>query len=165
MPFDRRIDDRQWFAVRSKAKKEDYAVQQLERRGVATFLPRIVEYGRDQIAPLFPGYLFVHIVLLEQYYRVVWAPGVRNFVSFGEVPTPVQESAIHLIRASASDGIIRPLAPFKAGDRVQIKSGPLAGLVAVIQRPCSGRGRVKILLDFLRQGISAELPVGLVDRV
>jgi len=156
---------RQWYVVRSKTRKEDYAVQQLERRGVAVFLPRIVEYNRDDVAPLFPGYLFVHIVLLEQYYRVVWTPGVRNFVSFGEVPTPVQESAISLIRASALDGVIRPFSPFKAGDRVQIKSGPLAGLVAVIEHPCSGHGRVKILLDFLRQGISAELPVGLVDRV
>jgi transcription antitermination factor NusG len=62
-------------------------------------------------------------------------------------------------------GIIRPLSPFRAGDRVQIKSGPLAGLVAVIQKPCSQRGRVKILLDFLRRGASVELPVELVDRV
>ena len=159
------IGDRQWFVVRTKAKKEDYAVQQLERRGVATFLPCVLEYGRDQIAPLFPGYLFVNIVLLAQYYRVVWAPGVRSFVAFGEVPTPVQDSVVYLIRASAPNGVIRPLARFKPGDRVQIKSGPLAGLMAVIQRPCSPRGRVKILLDFLRQGISAELPVGLVDRV
>ena len=160
-----RLGDLQWFVVRTKAKKEDYAVQQLERRGVAAFLPRVIEYGRDQIAPLFPGYLFVHIELLAQYYRVVWAPGVRSFVAFGEVPTPVQDNVVHLIRESAIDGIIRPLSPFKPGDRVQIKSGPFAGLVAIIQRPCSPRGRVKILLDFLRQGISAELPVGLVDRV
>jgi transcription antitermination factor NusG len=163
---DPRHRDRQWFVVRTKARKEDYAVQQLERRGVIAFLPRIVEYGRDQIAPLFPCYLFVHIALPEHYYRVVWTPGVRNFVTFGAVPTPVQDSVIYLIAASAGEGgVIRPLAPFRPGDRVQIRSGPLAGLVAVIQKPCSHRGRVKILLDFLRQGASVELPVGLVDRV
>src|SRR6185436_15036156 len=132
--------------------KEDYAAQQLERRNVSVFLPRILEYGRDQISPLFPGYLFVNIALLEQYYRVVWTPGVRSFVAFGAVPTPVQESVIYLIAGSAGEGgVIRLLAPFKPGDRVQIKGGPLAGLVAIIQRPCSQRGRVKILLDFLRQ--------------
>jgi transcriptional antiterminator RfaH len=158
--------DRQWYVVRTKVRKEDFAVQQLERRGVSVFLPRIVEYGRDQIEPLFPGYLFVRIALLEQYYRVVWSPGVRHFVAFGAVPTPVHDSVIYLIAASAGEGgVIRPLASFKAGDRVQIKSGPLAGLVAVIAKPCSQRGRVKILLDFLRQGASVELPVGLVDRV
>ena len=157
---------RSWFVVRSKARKEDFAVQQLERRGVTTFLPRILEFGRDEIAPLFPGYLFVHIALLEQYYRVVWTPGVRGFVAFGPVPTPVQETVISFIAASAGEGgVIRPLASFKTGDRVQIRSGPLAGLLAVVQRPCSGRGRVQILLDFLRQGTPVELPVGFVDRV
>ena len=164
--FDALARDRQWFVVRTKARKEDYAVQQLERRDVVAFLPRILELGRDQVAPLFPGYLFVRIALTEQYYRVVWTPGVRSFVAFGAVPTPVQESVIRLIAANADgSGIIRPLSSLRAGDRVQIKSGPLAGLVAVIQKPCSQRGRVKILLDFLRRGASVELPVELVDRV
>jgi len=158
--------DRQWYVVRTKTRKEDYAVQQLEQRGVAVFLPRILEIGREEIAALFPGYLFVHIALLEQYYRVVWTPGVRSFVAFGATPTPVQDSVIAFIAASGDEGgIIRPAAPFKSGDRVQIRSGPLAGLVAVVQRPCSERGRVQILLDFLRQGATVELPVGLVDRV
>jgi|SRR5581483_4573500 len=158
--------DRQWYVVRTKPRKEDYAVDQLDRRGVPVFFPRILEYGRDQVAPLFPGYLFVHIGLFEHYYRVVWTPGVRSFVAFGATPTSVQESVILFIAASAGEGgIIRPLAPFKVGDRVQIRSGPLAGLVAVVQRPCSQRGRVQILLDFLRQGATVELPVGLVDRV
>src|SRR5437868_7542227 len=104
---DARGRDRQWFVVRTKARKEDYAVQQLDRRGVVAFLPRIVEFGREQVSPLFPGYLFVHIVLTEQYYRVVWAPGVRSFVAFGAVPTPVQDSAIYLIAANADDvGVI-----------------------------------------------------------
>jgi transcriptional antiterminator RfaH len=152
--------------VRTKARKEDFAVLQLERRGVAVFLPRILEFGRDEIAPLFPGYLFVHVALLEQYYRVIWSPGVRTFVAFGPTPTPVQDSVIRFIVASAGEGgVIRPVAPFKAGDRVQIRSGPLAGLMAIVQRPCSGRGRVQILLDFLRQGTTVEVPVGLVDRV
>jgi transcriptional antiterminator RfaH len=160
-----RDTSRAWFVIRTKVRKEDYAAERLEQRGVAVFLPRILEYHRDQVSPLFPGYLFVHIALFEQYHRVVWAPGVRSFVAFGAVPTPVAESVIYLIASSAGpDGVIRPLAPFKAGDRVQITGGPLAGLVAVIQRPCSQRGRVKILLDFLRQGASIELPVELVDR-
>src|SRR5881628_791356 len=88
---DTRVQDRQWYVARTKARKEDYAVQQLERRGVAVFLPRILEWGRDEVAPLFPGYLFLHIALLEHYYRVVWTPGVRSFVAFGATPTPIQE--------------------------------------------------------------------------
>ena len=83
-----------------------------------------------------------------------------------QILSEIQENVILLIASSAGpDGIIRPLSPFRPGDRVQITGGPLAGLVAIIQHPCSQRGRVKILLDFLRQGASVELPVELVDRV
>jgi hypothetical protein len=49
--------------------------------------------------------------------------------------------------------------------REQDVVGPLAGLMAVIERPCSERGRVRILFDFLRRGASVELPVALIDRV
>jgi transcriptional antiterminator RfaH len=162
------LADRQWYVVRTKNRKEDHAERELERRGVAVFLPRVLESEREreQVAPLFPGYLFVRIDLVAQYYRVVWTPGVRSFVAFGTVPTPVPEQAVRLIRAGASEaGVIRPSASLRAGDRVQIRSGPLAGLVAVIQRPCSQRGRVQVLLDFLRHGASVDVPVGLVARI
>lgn len=158
--------ERQWFAVRTKSKKEEYAVRQLERRGVAVFFPRVIEHGRQQAAPLFPGYLFVHIALLEQYYRVIWTPGVRTFVTFGAAPAPVPEGVVRFIRARAGAGdIIRQRPLLRPGDRVEIKGGPLAGLSAVIEQPCSERGRVRILLDFLRRGASVELPVGLIGRV
>jgi transcriptional antiterminator RfaH len=165
-PFEHCSRDPEWYVVRTKPKREDYAAQQLGRRGVLAFLPRVLEYGREQVAPLFPCYLFVRVVLPDQYYRVAWTPGIRSFVAFGLTPTPISESAVALIAASGDEmGIIRPLASLRPGDRVEIRSGPLAGLAAIIQRPCSRRGRVNILLDFLRQGASVELPVGLVHRL
>lgn len=157
---------RNWFALRTKPKKEEFAVLQLERRGVHCYLPWVLEYRREQVAPLFPGYLFVRIDLLSQYHRVIWTPGVRLFVAFGDVPAVVPESVIQLIRSSAGpDGVIRPRCALRPGDRVEITGGPLAGLVAVIEQPCSERGRVKVLLDFLRHGATVELSVDLVDRV
>ncbi len=165
-PDERAIPERQWFVLRTKTRKEHFAVGQLDHRGVQAFLPRVLEVGRNQVAPLFPGYVFVQIALLEQYYRVIWAPGVRSFVAFGDTPTPVRDEVIHLIRASAgADGVIRPRSLLRTGDRVEITGGPLAGLAAVIEQPCSQRGRVRVLLDFLRHGASVELPVGLVGRV
>jgi len=156
----------QWYVVRTKPRKEDFAVQQLEGRGVRVFLPRVLEYGHDDVAPLFPGYLFVRIALLAQYYRVVWTPGVRGFVAFGATPTPVGDAVVRLILASAGEGgVIRQQPRLQAGDRVQITGGPLAGLMAVIEQPCSQRGRVKIFLDFLRRGATVELPVGLVESI
>jgi hypothetical protein len=83
-----------WYVVRSKPRREEYAQGQLLRRGVETFLPRILEADGPRcertVGPLFPGYLFARIDLLSQYNSVIWAPGVRNFVAFGEVPAPVE---------------------------------------------------------------------------
>ena len=37
------IGEREWYVVRSKPRREEYAQDQLLRRGVETFLPRIIE--------------------------------------------------------------------------------------------------------------------------
>lgn len=157
--------DQHWYVVRTKTRKEDFALQQLESRGVGVFMPRLVEYGQDVVEPLFPGYLFVRIALLAQYYRVAWTPGVRGFVAFGATPTPVSDAVIGLIAGAGEGGVIRQQCRLHAGDRVQITGGPLAGLMAIIEQPCSQRGRVKIFLDFLRRGATVELPIGLVDPI
>jgi transcription elongation factor/antiterminator RfaH len=158
-----------WFVVRTKTRKEDVAKVNLERRGVQVFLPRMREFGRrrmTRVTPLFPGYLFVNVSLLASYYRVVWTPGVRTFVAFGEHPTPVQSAVIALLRGSGDANDVIETGPrFQVGDHVHIKDGPFAGLIAIIERPCSPRGRVRVLLDFLRQGTRVDLPAGSVERV
>ena len=52
----------------------------------------------------------------------------------------------------------RPIDPVPGPRRVE-------EMVAVVQQPCSQRGRVRVLLDFLRQGTMVDVPVGLVNRV
>src|SRR5215475_6238464 len=93
----------QWFVVRTKARREHFAQEQLHRRAVVTFLPQILEprFGRVRpaIAPLFPGYLFVNIELEEQYFDVVWTPGVRKFIGFGALPCAVDEAVVDFLQA------------------------------------------------------------------
>lgn len=160
----------EWFVVRSKARKEDLALRSLERRGIAAFCPRILEpvgWTNDwATVPLFPGYLFVDIVLHAAYHTVVWTPGVKSFVSFGEIPTAIAPGIINFLREQTGpDGVIRPVRTFRAGDRVRIKRGPFAGLIAIIEKPCAERGRIRVLMDVLRQGTSVELPLAAVGRL
>ena len=92
----------EWFVVRSKSRKEELAVQSLERRGIAAFCPRILEpvgWTNDwATVPLFPGYLFVDIVLQAAYHTVIWTPGVKAFVAFGEIPTAIAPGVINFLR-------------------------------------------------------------------
>ena len=160
----------QWFVVRTKVRREQYAEWQLARRGVQTFLPRICEPARagihHVIAPLFPGYLFVHIDIETQHFDVVWTPGVSKFVSFGATPCPLEDAVVEYLRARAGvEGIIRAYPVFRSGDHVRVKYGPFAGLEGVIESPVSGRGRVRILMELLRRQTRVELPQEFVDRV
>lgn len=164
------VSQQEWFVIRSKSRKEELALRSLERRGIAAFCPRILEpvgWTNDWMTvPLFPGYLFVEIVLPTAYHTVIWTPGVKSFVSFGEIPTPIAPGVVNFLREQMGpDGVIRPDRAFRAGERVRIKRGPFAGLVAIIEQPCPERGRIRVLMDFLRQGTSVEIPLAAVGRL
>ncbi len=161
---------RQWFVVSTKVRREQYAQEQLQRRGVETFLPRILEPGRlrgkPTIAPLFPGYLFVRLDLAQQYFSVVWAPGVRKFIGFGALPCAVDDVVIDFLQVRmGTEGIVRALPVFKQGDLVRITHGPFEGLVGIIEHPVSGHGRVRVLMELLRRQTRVEVPQQIVERI
>jgi transcription elongation factor/antiterminator RfaH len=160
----------QWFVISSKVRREEFAQDQLDRRGVETFLPRILEPGRlrvkPAVAPLFPSYLFVHIDLEQQYFDVVWTPGVRKFIGFGALPCPVDDAVIDFLHARmGQEGVLRAEPVFKPGDLVRIKRGPFEGLVGIIENPGCGRGRVRVLMELLRRQTKVEVPQQIVERV
>lgn len=163
-------DERQWFVVSTKVRREYFAQEQLVFRGVETFLPRIIEpsrvRGKMTVAPLFPGYLFLNIDLQQQYFDVVWTPGVRRFVAFGTLPCPVDRQVIEFLHARTGEaGILRLERVFHPGERVSIRSGPFEGLVGIIERPVCARGRVRVLMELLRRQTQVELPQEIVERL
>ena len=164
------IGEREWYVVRSKPRREEYAQDQLLRRGVETFLPRIFEPLRGQldatIGPLFPGYLFARIDLLSQYNRVIWAPGVRNFVAFGDVPASVDPAVIEFLQERCGpEGVVRIMPTFHDGDLVRVTRGPLGGLVGVVQGQVSGQCRVRVLMELLRRRTQVSVPSQLLEHV
>ena len=160
----------QWFVVSTKVRREPFAEDQLRRRGVETFLPRIMESNGFQsaslIAPLFPNYLFVRIMLEQQYFDVVWTPGVRKFIGFGALPSVVDDAVVDFLRTRMGpEGVVRLRLTFQAGDLVRVKRGPLEGLVGIIENPGCGRGRVRVLMELLRRQTRVELPQRMIERV
>lgn len=162
-------DNPEWYVVRTKARRESYAQDQLARRGVQTFLPRILEPGRGAtepiVGPLFPGYLFARLQLSLQYTAVIWSPGVRNFVSFGDVPCALGSEVVDFIQERCGvEGIVRALPTFTDGDVVRVKCGPFGGLLGVVQGEVSARCRVRVLMDLLRRRTQVSLPVELLEH-
>lgn len=163
-------ETRHWYVVRSKPRREEYAQDQLLRRGVETFLPRILEAGGQRVepsvGPLFPGYLFARVDLGNQYNSVIWAPGVRSFVAFGDVPAAVDPAVVDFLQERCgSEGVVRVVRTFHDGDVVRIVRGPLGGLVGVVQGQVSGQARVRILMELLRRRTQVSVPARLLEHV
>lgn len=161
--------DREWYVVRTKPRREAYAQTQLARRGVETFLPRILEFGTGSgdsvVGPLFPSYLFARISLLDQFSSVVWSPGVRTLVGFGDTPAPVDDSVIDFLQTRCGpEGIVRAELSFDDGEWVRVKRGPLQGLVGIVQGGASGRCRVQVLMEVLRRFTRVSVPIELLER-
>lgn len=160
-------DNEHWYLVYTKPRKESVAEFHLRLKGVGVFLPWFLraEFARrrKQIVPLFPNYLFVHIDFTETYYQVLWTPGVKRFVSFNGDPTPLEGEVVeYLIKQANSEGVIKGRSHLKAGQEVEISSGPFKGLAAIIQDPPDAKGRVKVLLNILKRQVKAEVPVQFV---
>ncbi|MEO8604547.1 MAG: transcription termination/antitermination NusG family protein [bacterium] len=163
-------ESRDWYVVRSKPRREEYAQNQLLRRGVESFLPRILEAARGRqeptVGPLFPGYLFARIDLLTQYNSVIWAPGVRSFVAFGEVPASVDPTVVEFLRTRCGvEGVVRVVRTFNDGDVVRVTRGPLGGLMGVVDGNVSGEARVRVLMELLRRRTQVSVPSQLLERV
>lgn len=163
-----------WFVARTKPNREDHAQRSLGLRGVDVFLPRIVEeeryaaiFPRVQPAPLFPGYLFVRMDLPIDYPRVIWAPGVRELLCLGGGPVPVGDQVIEQIRLRCdARGVVHvPWTPWNRGDRVEIASGPFAGLLATVETVMPQRQRIKLLVDFLARQTSVDMPLAAIKGV
>jgi transcriptional antiterminator RfaH len=163
-----------WFVARTKPNREDHAERSLSLRGLAVFLPRIVEVGcyvslfpRQQPAPLFPGYLFVHLNLPVDYQRVIWAPGVRELLCLGGGPIPIGDDVIDQLRLRCDPaGVVHVAStPWNRGDRVEIAAGPFAGLLATVETVMPRRQRIKLLIDFLARQTSVDLPLTAIKGV
>ena len=163
-----------WYVVQVKRYDEHRVARHLAMRPVQTFLPLIESLRRrngnlgTRLEPLFPGYLFVQMQALEvnpNYWHIVrWTPGVRRILGTDETPVPMPGEAIEALQARVQElGFVRPGVRFAPGTRVRIRSGPLAGLEAIFERPTSKHGRVRVLLELLGQVGRAEVEESSLD--
>jgi transcription antitermination factor NusG len=155
-------DSQAWVAlvVRPRAEKKVQAA--LDRAGVETFVPwhgvrrrwsdrvKVVEQN------LFPGYLFCRSTF-DQRHAVLRQPGVEWVVSFDHSPALIPDEEISTLRRTISSGL--PLGPWpflKAGRRVRIEHGVLAGIEGTLVRDTDA-WRVAVNVNALQRSIAVEV--------
>jgi transcription elongation factor/antiterminator RfaH len=164
----------QWYALRSKPRKEDVVWRQLRLDGVEVFYPRLrvnpVNPRSKKIKPYFPGYLFVNVDLEQTgISRFQWMPHTIGLVSFGGEPAHVPENLIIELQkrvteiAEAGGEVFDGL---KVGDKVRISSGPFQGYEAIFDARVTGTERVRVLLELLtnQRRVPVELSSGSIEK-
>ncbi len=164
----------QWYALRSKPRKEDVLFKQLRSKGVEVFYPRLrvnrVNPRARKLVPYFPGYMFVHTDISEVGTSAFnWMPHAIGLVMYGDEAAHVPDNLIHEIRkrveeiAAAGGELLEGL---KQGDRVRIEHGPFAGYEAIFDTRIDGTERVRVLLEFMsnRRQVSVELQAGEIEK-
>jgi transcription antitermination factor NusG len=152
-----------WYAVRTSARWELLASDELSRRGIETWLPlsRVKHRWSDRIKiidqPLFPGYLFGRFRLAERI-RVLEAPGVRQILGIGNTPAPIAASELENLRTLvAAQPLLVPWPYLSAGQRVRISRGPLAGVEGFIIRAEEGALRIVVSVHLLQRSVAAQI--------
>lgn len=162
-----------WYALRSKPRKEEVLWRQLLARKIDVFFPRIrvhpVNPRARKLRPYFPGYMFVQVDLEQEgLSRFNWMPHAIGLVSFGGQPATVPDNLIHAIRKRV-DEIEAAGGEFydglKRGDPVRISSGPFAGYEAIFDERLPGNERVRVLIQMLSdRHVPVELDENQVHR-
>ena len=147
-----------WYVVRTRSRHEKRVSEQLKGKSLEAFLPlyrsRRDWNGRKAMLdlPLFPGYLFVHIRLVERL-SVLSLAGVAGLVSFQGAPVPLADGELERMRDCFSWAEAEPVPYFQPGNRVRIVVGALAGLEGVILRQ-NGHTRFVLSIDLIMRSVA-----------
>ena len=143
-----------WYALHVRPRFESTVEIQLQGKGYEVFLPtyetkrRWSDRVKTLVQPLFPGYVFCRFNAGARL-PVLTTPGVNSIIGIGKIPVPVDPQEITAIRSVIDSGIASyPCDYIRDGESVRVESGPLEGLVGIVQR-CKNSDRLIVSLTLL----------------
>ncbi len=153
-----------WVVANTQPHREHVAVENLERQEFLAYCPLIrkrvrhARRSRDELRPLFPGYLFVRVDRDLQRWRPILSTfGVRTLVRCGDRPGFLDDRFIHSLKAREMDGaIVKPESPYRVGQQVRITGGAFDGLVAQIVE-MDEKHRLVVLMDLLNRPVKVRI--------
>jgi transcription antitermination factor NusG len=155
-----------WYALFVKSNQERRVAVGLSARGLEHLLPCYSEIHqwKDRRAkvelPLFPGYVFVRLPLVERL-RALTVPNVVTLVGKKSAPTAMTDEEIAAIRNAAQEGRARPHAPLSQGDQVTIVAGPFLGISGILLRTGNGT-RLVISVESIARAFVVEVDASCV---
>jgi transcription antitermination factor NusG len=155
------IDRPLWYAAYTLPRHEKAVADRLVQQKVESYLPlysamRCWNHRRMEVElPLFPGYVFVKMLLADRV-RILSRPGIIRLVSFSGSPAVLPDEEIERLQSSLMIWKAKPYPFLTAGKQVRIKSGPFAGLEGKILRR-KGKIRLLVTLELIQSAILLEV--------
>jgi len=178
----------QWFIIQTLSGQENKVKDSIEKRvktdemqdfvkEVLVPMEKVVEVRNQKKTvssrKLWPGYVFVDMVLLDENNRIIEKPwyfiketqGVIGFVG-GEppVPTPTEEVEAIKVQISASEETEKPKVNFAVGETIKINNGPFLNFSGVIQEIDPERGKLKVEVNIFGRNTPVELEYWQVEK-
>ena len=146
---------------------------ELSQRGIETWLPlchvrhKWSDRGTKIVdQPIFPGYLFSRFDLGDRI-RVLETPGVKQILGVGPSPVAISQSEIDNLKTLVdAKPLLVPWPYLRAGQRVRIDRGPLAGVEGFVLRAEQGALSIVVSVDLLQRSVATQIDrdcVGSVD--
>jgi len=177
----------QWFIIQTLSGQEHKVKDSIEKRVKAE---EMLDFIKEVLVPmekvvevrnqkktvsnrkLWPGYVFVDMVLLDEERRVIekpWylireTPGVIGFLSDPPQPTPTAEVEAIKAQISAAEDTEKPKVNFAVGETIKINNGPFLNFSGLIEEIDPERGKLKVTVNIFGRNTPVELEYWQVEK-
>jgi transcriptional antiterminator NusG len=178
----------QWFVLHTLSGQELKVKESIEKRlkteEMGEYIKEVllpmekvaeVRNGKKTVTSrkLYPGYVFIDMVLLDEGGKVIERPwyfirdtqGIIGFVG-GDRPTPTPAEEIESIKSqiAASEDTERPKVSFEVGETVKINDGPFLNFSGVIEEVDPDKGKLKVTVNVFGRNTPVELEYWKVEK-
>lgn len=159
-----------WYAVYTLPQNEKSTFRQLRLREIESFLPTYesvrIWKNRQRVKlelPLFPSYLFVHIVR-RQKSCVLASPGVLRIVGSSREMIAIPDATIDFLRCDLRGRRVEPFCELVVGQKVRITTGAMEGLEGVLVRKAHNL-RFVLTIGLINQHAAVEIDASCLEPV
>lgn len=166
------VTQKNWYALYTKSRAEKKLHAQLCDKHINSFLPlrKELKLWSDRKKwveePLIPSYLFVQVNAAE-HFNVLNTPGAVRYISFEGKPAAIPEKQIINLQKlidARPDNIQVEYAHVRRGDRVEVTSGALRGVVGEVVQ-LNGKYRILLRFESIQCCVHAEISIGDIKPV
>ena len=160
-----------WYPVYTRSRAEKKAFNELNRKGISTYLPlhKTLKQWSDRKKfveePLLKSYLFVYISNKE-YAEVLMTNGIARFLYFSGKIAPMPEQQIeHLKLLLATEHELTVFDhDIKPGQKVLVKAGPFKDMIGEMVS-VQNKQRIILRLDNIGYSIEINTSVAFVEPI